>query len=179
MGRGKNRGQPNRASQPQPSSSQPAKRALPRKITVRLKDITRHARALALAIDETPRERFIEASVSDDPDRLNKFVYPLERSFEIVGNYIAELNELGLQVAGLAPVNRPKDLRLLADENVISSSRADKWRAILDRRNRLQHDYPDVRAGAIYDAAADAIIDLPAYLRDYAGWMRRLGFGKE
>ncbi|MGH3093903.1 MAG: HepT-like ribonuclease domain-containing protein, partial [Gaiellaceae bacterium] len=85
---------------------------------------------------------------------------------------------LGLDEAGFAPGDRPANLRLLVREKVISAARARKWRGILEARNELQHAYPDVRAAGVYEAASALVDDLPAYLRDYVAWMRRLGFGQ-
>lgn len=38
-----------------------------------------------------------------DPARLARSVYPVERGFEILCNYVAELSELGLREAGIEP----------------------------------------------------------------------------
>jgi hypothetical protein len=106
-------------------------------------------------------------------------VYPLERAFEILCNYVDELNELGLQEAGLTAGDRPTDLRLLERERVIGPERARRWRGILEARNELQYEYPDRRAARIYEAALELARDLPAYVRTYVDWMRRLGFSGE
>jgi uncharacterized protein YutE (UPF0331/DUF86 family) len=151
---------------------------LPRAIKVRLADIRVHYEALALLLQQTQKEHFIEAAYRSDPAQLAAHVYALERAFEILANYVAELNELGLEAAGLTPGDRPTNLRLLVREKVISSARAEKWRGTLGARNELQHEYPDVRAAGIYDAAKALVDDLSAYLRDYVAWMRRLGFGE-
>jgi uncharacterized protein YutE (UPF0331/DUF86 family) len=150
---------------------------LPRPIKVRLADIRTHYEALALLLEETPKDRFVEAARGSDPAQLAAHVYPLERAFEILADYAAELNELGLEAAGLTIADRPANLRLLVREQVISSVRARIWRGILEARNELQHEYPDVRAAGVYEAASTLADDLPAYLRDYVGWLRRLGFG--
>jgi uncharacterized protein YutE (UPF0331/DUF86 family) len=153
-------------------------RRLPRKIALRLADVRRHYEALAFILERTTEDQFVEATRNADPEALSRDVYPLERAFEILGNYVAELNELGLQEAGLTAGDRPANLRLLEREGVIGSERARRWRAILQTRNELQHEYPDVRATRVYAAAADLAGDLPSYLRAYVDWMRRLGFGE-
>jgi uncharacterized protein YutE (UPF0331/DUF86 family) len=73
--------------------------------------------------------------------------------------------------------DRPTNLRLLEREKVLGSERVRRWRAILGTRNELQHEYPDVRAAGVYQAAVDLSDDFPAYIRAYVRWMRRLGFG--
>jgi hypothetical protein len=150
---------------------------LPRKIAVRLADLRRHYEALGHVLEQTSREEFIRASRLADPEALTGRVYPLERAFEILSNYIAELNELGLAEAGLEPGDRPANLRLLQREQVLSAGRTRRWRGILEARNELQHEYPDIRASGIYEAASELAGDFPAYVRVYVAWMQRLGFG--
>ena len=145
---------------------------------MRLADVRRHYEALGLVLERTSGQQFVRASRGADPEQLRSDVYPLERSFEILCNYVAELNELGLTEAGLAAGDRPTNLRLLEREKVLGSERTRRWRGILEARNELQHDYPDVRATGIYESATELASDLPAYLRDYVAWMRRLGFGE-
>ena len=173
MARARRRGQ--RAG-PEPGEA-PAK-PLPRGIQVRLADVRRHYEALAYVLDQATKEQFMQAARQADPVELAAHVYPLERAFEILGNYAAELNELGLREAGLAPGDRPANLRLIVREKVIGAARGRRWRGILEARNELQHEYPDVRAAGIYEAASVLADDLPGYLRDYVAWMRRLGFGQ-
>lgn len=138
----------------------------------------RHYEALGHVLEQTAQEEFVQASRLEDPERLSTAVYPLERAFEILSNYVAELNELGLEAAGLTPGDRPTNLRLLEREKVLGPDRTRRWRGILEARNELQHEYPDVRAAGIYQAALDLARDLPAYVRAYVAWMRRLGFGE-
>ncbi|MBA3383821.1 MAG: DUF86 domain-containing protein [Actinobacteria bacterium] len=141
--------------------------------------MSRHFEALAYVLETTTEEQFVQASRLTDPERLSSEVYPLERAFEILCNYVAELNELGLAAAGLTPGDRPTNLRLLEREKVLGSDRTRRWRGILEARNQLQHEYPDIRAAGIYEAAAELAGDFPAYVREYVAWMRRLGFGGE
>jgi uncharacterized protein YutE (UPF0331/DUF86 family) len=139
----------------------------------------RHFEALALVLERTTEEQFLQASRLTDPERLSSQVYPLERAFEILCNYVSELNELGLEEAGLTPGDRPTSLRLMEREKVLGSERTRRWRGILEARNELQHKYPDIRAAGIYEAAVVLAGDFPAYIRDYVAWMRRLGFGDD
>jgi len=136
----------------------------------------RHYEALAHILEGTTNEQFVQAARLSDPERLSSQVYPLERAFEILCNYVAELNELGLGETGLTPGDRPTNLRLLEREKVLGSDRTRRWRGILEARNELQHEYPDIRAAGIYEAAVELAADFPAYVREYVAWMRRLGF---
>jgi uncharacterized protein YutE (UPF0331/DUF86 family) len=137
----------------------------------------RHYEALGHILERTTPEQFVQASRLVDPEQLSSQVYPLERALEILCNYVAELNELGLEEAGLTPGDRPTNLRLLEREKVLGSDRTRRWCGILEARNELQHEYPDIRAAGIYQAAIEVAGDFPAYIGDYVAWMRRLGFG--
>jgi uncharacterized protein YutE (UPF0331/DUF86 family) len=140
--------------------------------------VRRHYEALALILERTPEDRFVEARRTGDPEALGRDVYPLERAFEILSNYVAELNELGLERSGATAGDRAGNLRLMERDGVIGRERARRWRAILQMRNELQHEYPDVRSARVYGASVDLVRDLPGYLRAYVDWMRRLGFGE-
>jgi uncharacterized protein YutE (UPF0331/DUF86 family) len=155
-----------------------APRPLPREIKVRLADLRRHYEALALALEQTSLDAFRSAARGTDPAALTRAVYPVERGFEVLCNYAAELAELGLNEAGLEPGDRPANIRLLERERVISAARSRRLRAALEARNALQHEYPDVRAAGTYEAAGDLVAELPGFLRDYVAWLRRLGFGE-
>jgi len=152
-------------------------RQLPRAIKIRLADVRLHYEALVHSLEQSSRDEFTEAARLGDPVRLARSVYPVERGFEILCNYVAELSELGLREAGIEPGDRPTNLRLLEREGVIGAERRRKLRAALDARNDLQHEYPDVRASGMYQAAEDLVAELPGYLADYVAWLRRLGFG--
>jgi uncharacterized protein YutE (UPF0331/DUF86 family) len=144
---------------------------------VRLAEVRRHYEALGHTLERTTEAQFVQSSRLADPEQLTSHVYPLERAFEILCNYVAELNELGLDEAGVATGDRPTNLRLLERENVLASARTRRWRGILAARNELQHAYPDIRAAGLYRAAVELAADFPGYIRDYVAWMRRLGFG--
>src|SRR3989442_15799259 len=129
--------------------------------------------ALAHVLERTTRERFVASSRLAAPEQLSTHVYPLERAFEILSNYVVELNELGLEEAGLTPGDRSANLRLLGRNKVLRSERGRRWRGILEARNELQHEDPDIRAAGVYHAAVELAGDFPAYVRDYVAWMRR------
>jgi len=152
---------------------------LPRRIAVRLADLRRHYEALALVLERTSHEEFQSAARASDPEGLARSVYPVERGSEILGNYVAELVELGLRQLGIEPGDRTASLRLLQQEGVIGSERRRRLHGALRARNALQHEYPDVRADMTYDAATGLLAELPGFLRDYARWLRRLGYGDD
>jgi uncharacterized protein YutE (UPF0331/DUF86 family) len=155
-------------------------RKLPREVAVRLKDVRPHFEALIVALQTTTADEFKAAASVRTPDELNRRVYPIERSFEILCNYIAELNDLGLQAAGIPPAStRRANLRLLVKEKVISATLERTLAAVLSARNDLAHEYPDVGASGIYEAAQDLSAAAPEYAAALVAWMRRLGFGSD
>ena len=154
-------------------------RPLPRKIKVRLADTRRHYRALVLGLDTVSADEFARAAREGDTESLTRTVYPIERAFEVVVNYVAELVALWLAEAGLPASSGPDDLRRLEAEGVIARARRDNLTRIHRVRNELAHEYPDVRARSVYEAAQLLAAELPGFFREYAAWMRKLGFGQQ
>ena len=69
----------------------------------------------------------------------------------------------------------PRLLGQLEHERVIGKSQRDALSRIHEVRNCMQHEYPDVRAKAVYQAAVDLLDELARLLPRYAALMRRLG----
>jgi uncharacterized protein YutE (UPF0331/DUF86 family) len=154
-------------------------RGLPRQMRTRLADTRSHYRALVLALERISAADYEQALATRDADALTQHAYPLERPFEILDNYIVELARLGLDAAGADSAGtEPEILKRLHAKGVISESRRKKLRDVHDRRNELQHEYPDARATLVYEAARVLVDELPGFFRDYAKWMRELGFEK-
>ena len=154
-------------------------RKLPRDIRLRLADAGSHYRALGLALDEISAADYEQALRTRDAAALTRHAYPIERSFEILDNYVIELARLGLDAAGKDSTgSAPAVLQRLRAESVISEARRGKLSDVNDRRNELQHEYPDARAALVYEAAQVLAAELPGFFRDYAAWLRKLGFGE-
>jgi uncharacterized protein YutE (UPF0331/DUF86 family) len=129
-------------------------------------------------LEETSKQEFAAAVAEGSTEALLTKVYPVERGFEILVNFVVELAELGLQLAGLVPDgSSAKVLGQLETEGVISKSRRERLVAIYRARNEMQHAYPDVVANATYDAAHSLLNELAGFFRDYARWLRELGYG--
>jgi uncharacterized protein YutE (UPF0331/DUF86 family) len=155
-----------------------ARPPLPTPIKTRLSETRKHALALKKLLEDTSKQEFIAAVADGSTDALLTKVYPLERAFEILVNFVVELAELGLQVAEIVPDgSSTKVLQQLETEGVISKSRRERLVAIYRARNEMQHAYPDVGANATYDAARSLLDELAGYFRDYARWLRELGYG--
>jgi hypothetical protein len=97
----------------------------------------------------------------------------------VLVNFLVELAELGIELAGSVPESsKAKVLGQLETLGVISKTRRRKLAEIYRVRTEMQHAYPDVRAPAVYDAAAALLDELPGFFGDYARWLRELGYGR-
>ena len=158
--------------------SDAAPRQLPRPIRARLQDIGRHYRALRANLDSISLEDYSRASVSSDERQLSRLVYPIERPFEIVDNYVVELAELALEELALGTGDARWNLRRLEEEGAISGERRRRLTEVHRIRNDAQHGYADVPARLLYEAAQQLVAEVPGLLRDYARWLRKHGYGK-
>lgn len=151
---------------------------LPTPIKTRLAATRKHALALKTLLEGTTQEAFVAAARDGSPAALVTHVYPLERAFEILVNFVVELAGLGLQVAGIVPEGSgAKVLEQLEKERVISKSRRTRLAAIYQARNEMQHAYPDVVAQSTYEAARSLLAELGGFFGDYARWLRQHGHG--
>ena len=150
---------------------------LPLDVRARLRDTPRHLRALQSLLASTNDERYASAAKSSDPDVLTRDVYPLERAFEIVSNYVVELAKAGLvEGLGQEPQDAVQSLRLLAEEGAITRARSEQLVDVHRTRNNMTHQYPDVRARMIFEAAGILEAEVGRFLRDYTQWfIDRLG----
>jgi uncharacterized protein YutE (UPF0331/DUF86 family) len=155
-----------------------ARPPLPTPIKTRLAETGKHALALKRLLEHTSKQEFVAAVAEGSTDALLTKVYPLERGFEILVNFVVELAALGLQLAEIVPDgSSAKVLKQLEAEHVISKSRRERLAAIYRARSEMQHAYPDVGANATYDAARSLLDELAGFFRDYARWLRELGYG--
>jgi uncharacterized protein YutE (UPF0331/DUF86 family) len=151
---------------------------LPAPIATRLAETRKHALALKAVLERTTGSNYAAAAAEGSIDALVGTVYPLERAFEILTNFVVELAERGLPLAGETPApSKVKVLSQLEAAGVISSARRDALDAVYRVRNDMQHMYPDVRAHAVYEAAETLLVELPRFFADYARWLRGLGYG--
>lgn len=153
-------------------------RELPAPIKTRLAEARKHALALKTILEGTTEARYLAAARSGSAEALVSTVYPLERAFEILANFVVELAEEGLEVAGIVPDSSgAKVLRQLETAKVISRNRREKLAAIHGVRNEMQHLYPDIRAQTVHGAAAALLHELGGFFADYGSWLRKLGYG--
>ena len=152
--------------------------SLPNPIKTRLAETRKHALALKALLEATTKEEFAAAVADGSPEALTTKVYPLERAFEILVNFVVELSELGLQLANVVPdVSSAKVLKQLENEGVLAKARRERLASIYRARSQMQHGYPDVRTIATYDAARSLLDELGGFFNDYARWLRKLGHG--
>lgn len=164
---------------PRPNGGAPRLTPLPKPIKTRLAETRKHALALKWLLGGITKAQYAAAAKGGSSEELIAFVYPLERAFEILANFVVELSELGLELAGAVPdSSKAKVLQQLEPAGVISKPRRRKLVEIYGVRNEMQHLYPDIRAEAVHDAATELLAELPGFFGDYARWMRELGYGR-
>src|SRR6266540_774311 len=100
------------------------------------------------------------------------------RGEERLDNDIAVLAQLGLEEMGLPTGDAPFNLRRLESEGVIGKDLRRKIADIHRVRNDAQHDYPDVRAKVIYQAAEQLTTESRRFLTAYLRWLQAKGYGK-
>lgn len=150
----------------------------PPRIRTRLADTPRHYKALGYALGTfADGAAYIAAATSTDPIELAR-AYTVERPFELLENYIIEFARAGLEEAKVAvdEISGRQALRALADQEVISNALRDRLIEIHDLRNQLAHDYPDVRAQKLYEAACALQPLVQEFMRRYLKWLDTLGF---
>jgi uncharacterized protein YutE (UPF0331/DUF86 family) len=154
-------------------------RVLKRKALERLTDIRRHYRALEAAMAEFGEgflaDAFADAAASDEPAALNR-VKAVERGLDQLFNYLAELGELGLELAGLKSgdqeANARSDLRQLRDAGVIEAALCEQLVRVAGIRNRMVHDYVGVTGVEVHEAVRLLAGALPRYVAAYQDWIK-------
>jgi uncharacterized protein YutE (UPF0331/DUF86 family) len=144
---------------------------LPPAARTRLRDIPRHLRALQSILATTDEDRYSAAARSSDPSVLTRDVYPLERAFEILIGYIVELAQIGVEALEIEPRDAVRSLRTLVDRGAVTRARAERLVAVYRARNALVHQYPDVRARLVYEAADALDTETAPFVRDYTPWL--------
>jgi predicted nucleotidyltransferase/uncharacterized protein YutE (UPF0331/DUF86 family) len=143
---------------------------LPIDVRARLRDMPRHLRALQSILAGTDEDRYSNAARSTDADALTREVYPLERAFEIVSNYVVELAKSAVELLGVESQDAVQNLRRLGSEGAISRSRTEQLVDVHRMRNNLTHQYPDVRARLVFEAAEILEREVGPFLRSLTPW---------
>ena len=152
-------------------------RSLPRAVARRIVGLPPHIRALRENLERISLDDYRRALASRTTDDLNASVYPIERPFEIVDNYVLELAQEGLEAAEKPTgPGRADDLRRLRDLGVISREQCKRLLEINRIRNDARHGYVDIDPRVLYEAASRLPEEAIAFLQDYVGWLRGLGF---
>jgi uncharacterized protein YutE (UPF0331/DUF86 family) len=152
----------------------------PRAIRTRLIDVPRHYNALGYALEQfESEEEYVAAATSKDPRDLAR-AYAVERPFEVLENYVIELAHRGLvetgAIAADASTTGREDLRSLGDSGVIPKTLRDRLVEFHDLRNQLVHEYPDVKAHRLYNAAIALLPAVRDFMSRYLTWLADLGF---
>jgi hypothetical protein len=86
-----------------------ARAPLPTPVKTRLAETDRkHALTLKKLLEETSKQEFVAAVAEGSTDALLTKVYPLERAFEILVNFVVELAALGSSLPRSFPTVRKR-----------------------------------------------------------------------
>lgn len=117
-------------------------------------------------------ERYEQAYRSGDADALARDVYPIERSLEILDNYVIEMAEAGVKALGQVPApSGPANLRTLAENGAAGPACVRRLTDVHRTRNQLVHNYPQSSALMIFAAVEILDEEVPAFMRTYVPWL--------
>jgi uncharacterized protein YutE (UPF0331/DUF86 family) len=110
----------------------------------------------------------------DDPAAYIR-TQAVERALTRVQNFMAELAEVGVQLAALEPhANGSPSERAFAslrDAGVIDGALCRRLVRAQSARNRIEHTYLDLSAGEVHRAARLVHEIAPRFLRRYVDWI--------
>ena len=150
-----------------------------------MSNVRRHLLALRTAMaefgEDFDAEVFREAYASEDPAQLN-YVKAVERGVDQLCGYIAELAELGLELAELRgrrdePSAR-RDLESLAGAGVLPGELTRRLQRLRELQRMLFREDASATAERVHDAALLVTANLPAFYEAYRSWIA-LGFNPE
>lgn len=157
------------------------KSLLPAEIAERLAELPERLSQLSAAMsqfgDDFDRELFVAAA---EQARANEAppTWLIERGFEIVQNYFAELAMLAVEAAGLRTKRQRAsarvDFELMRDAGVISKSMCETLCSLRQTRNELAHAYVEVAAEQVHQAVVLIAECASQFMASYHEWMQSL-----
>ena len=146
----------------------------------RLADAQRHLKTLEHAAGEFGSDfdlvAFEEAWRSSDPEQLAQ-AYAIQAGYENVINACVRIAQELCQLEGWSsPGEEPSSieaLKLLQEHGLISAKTRDALKSAQERRSDVQHDYVNVAARDIHEAARHVIEHAPLLLQEVAGQLRQ------
>lgn len=150
--------------------------SLPLAMQQRLAALPTALRTLDLLLQEISLDEYRAGLGSKDERTLIEKVYPLERAFEVVSNYVVELARLALDELGVDPVDGVRDLEALATHGVIGKTLAAELVAVHRARNELTRAYPELGGKLLYEAATATAKHARAFAAGYFTWIKARGY---
>ena len=149
-------------------------------IKERLLDGQRHLKALEHAAaelgDDFDLDAFEKAWSSDDPEELKR-AYTIQAGYENVINACIKVAQELCQLEGWSgPGVEPSSieaLKLLHEHGVINAKTRSALRDAQERRSDVQHDYVNVAAREIHEAARQVMEYAPLLFQEVAGQLRQ------
>jgi hypothetical protein len=146
----------------------------------RLERILRHRNALLQSMaffgDDFDLKRFVAAYESGDPATINSAT-AVEGNLGHIVNWLKQIADFGyhellrldrIEKSGGRPIDG------LVEAEILSPSDRDRLAQLVQVRNRLQHDYPEVTPEEIHDASLRTLELLPGLLGRYGRLLKRI-----
>jgi hypothetical protein len=126
--------------------------------------------------DDFDLDVFVRAYESDDPATINAAT-AVEGSFGHVVNWLKQIADFGYhELLRLGRIERSdgRPIDGLVEAQILPASDRDRLMALVQLRNRLQHDYPEVAPEEVHDAVLRTLELLPGLLRHYGQMLKRI-----
>lgn len=140
---------------------------LRRRVDEILADMGRQIATLEQVVTSSSSERFTALSSSSSPDELAR-AWELERGFEVVQNYVAELASLAVELIGLRAKRARRGIELdligLRDRGHLERDVVERLTHCQAVRNTLAHEYEQTDPADLYRAAELLLGVIPHFL---------------
>lgn len=149
-------------------------------IVAHLEDFPRQLLALETAMEKFGEDfelnEFKPAFEGHAGSEAYNRVQAVERSFARVQNYVAQLAISGAMLAGLELPRRHESelaraFEALKEAGVIDASLCRQLKRAQKARTAIEHEYVEVKAGRVHEAALLIATAAPLFLSAYVGWI--------
>lgn len=121
-------------------------------------------------------DAFVAAYGSDDPATINAAT-AVEGSFGHVANWLKQIADFGYhELLRLERIEKceARPIDGLVEAKILPATDRDRLMALVQLRNRLQHDYPEVAPEEIHEAVLRTLELLPGVLGCYGQMLKRI-----
>lgn len=126
--------------------------------------------------DDFDLEQFVSAYESRDPATINAAT-AVEGNLGHIVNWLKQIADFGYhELVRLGQIEKSagRPIDGLVEAGIVLGSDRDRLVSLVQVRNRLQHDYPEVAPEEIHAATRDALELLPGLLGRYGKMVERI-----